>query len=107
MEKDHQGYYLAKNLVYYILGLLETILLFRLIFMLLGANPGSGFVAFIYSLSRIFLAPFTGIFRAFISPGIETKSVFEPATLIAMAVYALAAYGIVKLLRISEKARIK
>lgn len=103
MEKPHQGYYLARNIVYYILGLLETILAFRLILMLLGANPQSGFVAFIYSISRIFLAPFSGIFRSFISEGIETRSVFEPATIIAMIVYALAAYGIAKLLRISEK----
>lgn len=103
METRHQGTNLAKNMIYYILGLLETILAFRLILMLLGANPQSGFVAFIYSVSRIFLAPFSGIFRAFISEGIETKSVFEPATIIAMIVYALAAYGIVKLIRISER----
>lgn len=88
----------ASRIVYYILGVLETLLAFRLVFKLLGANPNSGFVSFIYSISRVFLVPFTTIFRPAVTEGIETKAILEPGTIIAMIVYALIAWGIVKLL---------
>lgn len=98
MENTRRPFITSKRTVYYVLGLIEVLLIFRLVFKLLGANPGSGFVAFIYGLSSIFLAPFMGIFRSLYTPGIETQAVLEPATLIAMLVYAIIAYGVVKLL---------
>lgn len=85
-------------IIYYIFGILEALLGFRLIFKLLGANPGSAFVSIIYDLTGIFLAPFIGIFRSAVTNGIETKAVLEPTTVIAMIVYALIAYGLVKLI---------
>jgi hypothetical protein len=90
----------AVRIVYYLLGVLEALLGIRLILKLLGANPKSAFVTFIYNVTGIFLAPFEGIFRNAISSGIETKSVLEPGTIIAMLIYALIAWGIVKLIRI-------
>jgi hypothetical protein len=92
-----------RNIVYYILGILEVIFSFRLIFKLLGANPSSAFVSFIYTISGAFLTPFISIFRTAVTNGIETKSVLEPATIIGMIVYALIAYGIVKLIKIYQK----
>ncbi len=97
-EKPVKQNFTAKRVIYYILGLLEVLLAFRFVFKLLGANPGSGFVSFIYSMTQIFLAPFTAIFRPAVTEGIETKAILEPSTLIAMAVYALIAWGIVKLI---------
>ena len=91
-----------RKIVYYILGILEALLAFRIIFKLLGANPGSAFVSFIYNISGAFLAPFSGIFRSAVTNGVETKAVLEPSTVIAMIVYALIAYGVVKLIKISE-----
>lgn len=92
----------AKNIVYYILGVLEVLLAFRLVFKLLGANPKSPFVSFIYSVSQAFLAPFNGIFRSAVTKGIEAQSILEPTTIIAMIVYAILAWGIVKLIEISR-----
>jgi len=89
-----------RKIVYYILGIIEAFFAFRLMFKLLGANPGSVFVSLIYTVSGAFLAPFSGIFRTAVTKGIETKSVLEPATIIAMIVYALIAYGIVRLIEI-------
>ncbi|HBW34444.1 MAG TPA: YggT family protein [Desulfosporosinus sp.] len=94
----------AKRVVYYILGVLEVLLAFRLIFKLLGANPQSPFVSFIYSVSQAFLIPFNGIFRSAVTKGIEAQSVLEPTTIIAMIVYAIMAWGIVKLIEISRPA---
>jgi hypothetical protein len=90
------------RIVYWILGLLEALLAFRLIFKFLGANPGSTFVSFIYGLSAPFVNPFSGIFRSAVTQGIETRSVLEPTTIIAMMVYALIGYGIVRLFGIGE-----
>jgi glucan phosphoethanolaminetransferase (alkaline phosphatase superfamily) len=89
-----------RSIVYFLLGVLEVLLAFRLIFKLLGANSGGSFVTFIYNFTGVFLAPFSGIFRIAVNNGIETKSVLEPATIIAMVVYALIGYGIVVLIKI-------
>jgi len=91
-----------RKIVYYILGAFEALFAFRLIFKLLGANPGSTFVALVYTISGDFLAPFSGIFRSAVTTGIETQSVLEPTTIIAMIVYALIAYGVVWLFEIYE-----
>ena len=87
----------AGRVVNFILGVLETLLAFRLIFKLLGANPDSGLVAFVYDTSRVLLTPFTAVFRPAATKGIETTAVLEPDTIIAMVVYALIAWGIIKL----------
>ncbi|MHC1759201.1 MAG: YggT family protein [Negativicutes bacterium] len=87
----------AGRVVNYILGILETLLAFRLIFKLLGANPDSGLVSFVYDTSKVLLVPFTAIFWSAATRGIETTAVLEPDTIIAMVVYALIAWGIIKL----------
>ncbi|HWP96651.1 MAG TPA: YggT family protein [Syntrophomonadaceae bacterium] len=101
--KTDEERFAARRVVYYILGILEILLAFRLIFKLLGANPDSGFVSFIYSISQVFLVPFTAIFRSAATQGIETTAVLEPSTIIAMIVYALIAWGIVKLIIIMRQ----
>lgn len=92
----------AARIVYYILGVLEALLGIRLVLKLLGANPKSAFVSFIYTVTGVLLAPFNGIFRTAVTSGIETKSILEPANIIAMLIYALIAWGIVKLIRIFQ-----
>ena len=89
-------------LIYYFFGLLEILLAFRLVFKLAGASMASGFVKMIYGLTNIMIWPFEGIFRRGFAQGVETTSVLEPATLVSLAVYAIAAWGIVKLVRISS-----
>lgn len=103
IKTDDQPSFTSRRVVYYILGVFEILLAFRLVFKLLGANPNSGFVAFIYSISQVFLVPFTAIFRSAETQGIETRAILEPSTIIAMLVYALIAWGIVKLIIIMRK----
>jgi hypothetical protein len=102
IRKTGEGNLKARKIVYYLLGVLEVLLAFRLVFKLLGANPQSSFVAFIYSVSQAFLSPFSGIFKSAVTKGFETQSVLEPTTIIAMIVYAVIAWGIVKLIEISK-----
>ncbi len=87
-------------LIYFLLGTLEILLGFRLVLKLTGASVASAFVGLIYGLTGIFILPFEGIFRKGFAQGVETTSVLEPATLVALIVYAVLALGIVKLLRI-------
>lgn len=101
-EKEATGNQSAGYVIYFILGVIEIFLAFRFVLKLAGASTGSGFVNFIYSISGFFIAPFKGIFRSGLSQGVETTSVFDPATLIAIIVYALVAWGIVKLIQIGS-----
>ena len=92
----------TEYLVYFAFGLLEVLLAFRLVLKLTGASLASGFVSMIYGLTGIFILPFEGIFRRGFAQGVETTSVLEPATLVAIVVYVVLAWGIVKLIRISS-----
>ena len=87
-------------LIYFFFGALEILLTFRLVLKLMGASMASGFVGLIYGLSGIFILPFEGIFRRGTTQGIETTAVLEPSTLVAIIVYAILAWGIVKLVQI-------
>jgi hypothetical protein len=87
-------------LVYFFFGALEILLAFRLILRLAGASMGNAFVSLVYGITGIFILPFRGIFHSGLAQGIETTSVFESSTLIAIIVYAVLAWGIVKLLSV-------
>ena len=87
----------TERMIYYIFGLFEILLAFRLVLKLTGANLNSGFVSFIYGLTSLLALPFDGIFRKGTVAG--ASAIFEPGTLVAIVVYALIAWGIVKLLQ--------
>lgn len=85
--------YRGTQVVWYILGLVEILLAFRLVLKMLAANPGAGFSSFIYGVTYVFTAPFLSVFRITQVAG----SVFEWTTLLAMFVYWVLAIGIIKL----------
>ena len=85
--------YRGTQIIWYVLGLLEVVLAFRFVLKLLGANPVAGFTSFIYGISYPFAAPFLSVFKITDVNG----SVFEWTTLLAILVYWLIAWGIVKL----------
>ncbi len=99
-KREATGSQTVGYVAYFLLGALEILLAFRFVFKLLGASPTSGFVDFSYNLSGIFVYPFEQIFRSGVGEGIETKAVFEASTIIAMVVYAVIAWGVVKLIKI-------
>lgn len=88
--------YWITRIIYFVLAVLEVLLLLRFLFRLLGANQGSSFVMFLYNLTHVFVGPFNGIFN----DQALGQSVFEFSTIVAMIVYALIAWGIVSLCRI-------
>lgn len=90
--------YRGTQVVWYILGLVETLLAFRFILKLVAANPDAGFSGFIYSASYIFAAPFLNVFAT----TRVASNTFEWTTLLAMLVYWLLALGIIKLFLMSK-----
>lgn len=82
------------QIVWYLLGIIEVLLAFRFVLKLLGANPAAGFTGFVYGVTYVFAAPFLTVFR---SSQIVRGSVFEWTTLLAMLVYGIIAWGIIKL----------
>jgi len=95
-SRANMRYWIA-SVAYFVLGVLEVILLLRFLFRLLGANRFNDFVSFLYGLSHVFVGPFNGIFN---DQALGSHSVFEVSTLIAMLIYALLAWGLVSLGRI-------
>lgn len=85
--------YRGTQIVWYILGLVEVLLVFRFVLKLLGANPDAGFTSFIYGVTYIFAAPFLNVFSITQVAG----SLVEWTTLLAMFVYLVLALGVIKL----------
>lgn len=85
--------YRTTRFVWYVLYVIEAILAIRFTLKLLAANPGAGFTQLVYGTSEVFLAPFRYVFDA---PTVN-GSVIEFSTILAMLVYWLLAWGIVKL----------
>ncbi len=85
--------YHGTQVVWYIVGILEALLMFRFVLKLLGANPNAGFTNFIYDVTYVFAAPFLNVFRITRVEG----SIFEWTTLLAMLVYWLIAIAVIRL----------
>jgi len=70
-----------------IVGIIDLLLLLRVIFLLLGANQ-VGIVNFILNITQILVAPFTGIFPS-ASSG---SSYLDVASIVAMILYLVFAF---------------
>lgn len=86
--------YRGTQIVWYIVGLLEALLVFRFLLKLFGANAGAGFTSFIYGVTQPFAGPFLSVFKITKVSG----SVFEWTTILAMIVYWLIAMAIAQAL---------
>lgn len=89
----------AARLVWFVAGVLLVLLAFRFVLSLLGANTTNSFAELIYNASHPFVAPFFSLFSYQQSFGTAHLEVY---TLVAIAVYALVAWGIVKLVTLNR-----
>lgn len=78
------------QLVWLLLGILESLIALRIGLKLIGANPASPIVDLIYSLTAIFLFPFRGL-TASPSAG---NMVLEIYAFFAMLVYAMLGWAV-------------
>ncbi len=84
------------QIIWYILGLIEVLLIFRVVLKALGANVYSGFANFIYTLTGPFAAPFNGI----LANSSAGNSTIEWSTGVAIVVYICLAWGLIYLLEL-------
>lgn len=84
--------------VWYVVGIIDLLLLLRILFHLFGARA-VGFTNFLYGFSGFFVAPFRGIFP---SPKVE-GSYFDTAALTAIVVYALLGWVIARLIDLATR----
>ena len=88
----------AQRTVRTLFGVIEILLVFRLIFKGLGADTGNSFVKSIYSFTYYIVIIFEGIFTPFKIKIAETTGIIEPSTIIAIVTIGLTAYFVYKLM---------
>lgn len=67
-----------------IFGIITGILILRIILKILGANPLTPFTHWVYSLSLVFLTPFTGIFHGGYG---RRGSIFDSTAIFSLLIY--------------------
>jgi len=92
--ENRQAVYKVTQLVWLFFGLLEGLIGFRIFLKVIAANPNNWFTAFVYQISEIFLWPFQNII---VNPSFD-GFVLEISSFIAMLVYALLAWALVRLI---------
>ena len=90
----------ATQAVWWIVGFIDVLIAIRFVLKLFGANPAP-FVRFMYDVTWPLVAPFHGIFNT----TQEGRSILEPESLVAIAIYALIGWGLVSLIRLMTRPR--
>jgi uncharacterized protein YggT (Ycf19 family) len=100
-ERNEHGSNVAQRIIWYVVGVVVSLLLIRFVFALLGANEGNGFASFIYSVTSPLVAPFTGLFSF---DGVQYGiSKLEAFTLVAAVIYTLVGFGLAKLFDLTRR----
>jgi YggT family protein len=85
------------NSIFWLLGILEMLLVIRFLLRLFGANPENQFAQLINTLSAPFMAPFATLF---ISPtSTNGNNIFDLNIVIAIMAYTLLSYVLVSLIK--------
>lgn len=82
----------ARRLVWLVFGVLQALIVLRIVLLLFGANEANDLVAFIVGVTDIFVEPFRGMFR------IDEVSAASGSVLDVAAVVALLAWTLVEAL---------
>jgi uncharacterized protein YggT (Ycf19 family) len=89
------------RIVWFIIGVLVTFLLVRVVLALLGANLDNAFAGFIYGITEPFVIGFRGLLQ--VSQFQAGVSRFELETLVAALVYVLVGWGFASAIRLLSK----
>jgi len=91
----------VERVIWFIVAVIGSLIAIRFFMKLLGASYQADFVRFMYGVTGPLVAPFRGIFQ---SSG-SGSYVFEPESLIAIAIYLLIGWAVVALIRIISTPR--
>lgn len=89
-----EAIYKVTQFIWLLFGGLEALIGIRVILLLIGANPANWFASFVYQLSELFLWPF----RNLIANPAFGNHILEITSIIAMIVYPLIGWAIVRLI---------
>jgi uncharacterized protein YggT (Ycf19 family) len=90
------------NVIWFIVGLMSILLIVRFILLAVGASETVGFSQLIYGLTDWMVAPFLGIFgQSFTYPGSAGTGVIEFESLLAIVVYVIIGWILVKLAQLA------
>lgn len=97
IEAANQNSAIARvvNIVYFLFGIVEVVLVIRVLLHLVAANSGNAFANIIDTFSYPFVMLFTTLVQ---NPVLGTNSVLEITTIIAMVVWAIVAWMIARLI---------
>lgn len=99
-DSEPSGSVLVARLIYWLMGVVETLLAIRFVLVLFGANRGNWFAQLVFNLTEPLVRPFLGLFN---QQAVYGSGHFEASTLVAMVVYALLAAGIIGLLSLRSR----
>jgi hypothetical protein len=82
------------RVVWFVFGFIEILIAIRFVLKMLGANAEAGFAKLVNGVSDVLVSPFSTLFS---TQSVEGAT-FEWSALVAIAIYALIAWGIVALI---------
>ncbi len=85
--------------IWLVVGVADILLVIRFLLKLLGGSSQASFVRFMYDITQPLVAPFHGLFNTTVSG----RSILEPESLVAIAIYSLIGWGIVSVIRLMRK----
>lgn len=92
-QKQHFATINATEVIWLLLGILEAVIAFRVVFKLIEANAVNPFATFLFKVTDLFVAPFAGLTGTLSTSGM----VLEISSIIAMIVYLLIAWALEKI----------
>ncbi len=92
------GIVIAQRAIWFIIGVINALIAIRFILLLLGANQSTGFVDFIYGITSVLVGPFVGIF----GEPVYGRFLFDWSSILAIVIYSLIAWGIVRLITLAQ-----
>jgi len=100
-ESRDQNVSKVAQIIWFIIGIIVSLLALRVVLALVGANLENAFASFIYNLSEPFVAPFRGLLQ--VGEFKAGVSRFELETIVAAIVYVLIGWGIASAVRLASK----
>ena len=90
---------LAARIVTFAFGVLQALLILRIVLLLLVANPGNDVVKFVFNVTQPFVEPFLGMF-SLNRVTADQGSIFDVAALVALIAWTLVEMLILAAIRI-------
>ena len=100
--RRRSGLYTARRVIAFLFGILQALLILRIVLLLLNADPDNDIVSAILSITQPFVDPFMGIFQLDSVTG-GNGSVLDIAAIVALVAWTLIETLIVSLLRLFDR----